>query len=98
MSVQGFAVGGLSELPKAEFGNARLAVMLANEFGMFGFKPHELADLLAGKRVDVRAGEDTFWRTLSGVQRPADLASAMQLIHRLFTTDVRACVRMHCTT
>jgi hypothetical protein len=89
--VQGFAIGGLSELPRATFGSARLASMLATEFGMFGFKPHVLADLLVGKRVDVRPGEETYWRTLSGVQRPADLATALQLIHKLFTTDVRAC-------
>jgi hypothetical protein len=103
--LQGFAIGGLSELPRAEFNNARLSMMLAEEFGAFGFKPHVLADLLAGKRVAVRPAEDTYWRTLSGAQRAGNLETAMQLIYKLFTHEVRAhsstgvyrCLRTTCS-
>lgn len=86
--MQAFAVGGLSEVQPAAFSSARLAVQLAHEFGPFGFQPHILADMLAGKRVDIRPTESTFWRDIAGSTRPADLEVAMQLLHKLFTTEV----------
>lgn len=87
--MQGFAIGGYSELNEGEFVSARLASLLAQDFGMFGYKPHELSDLLAGKRVDLKPEESTFWRMLTGTARPADLDAAMQLVHKLFITEVR---------
>jgi hypothetical protein len=87
--VQGFAMGGLSELSKRDFGAARFAVLLAEELGAFGLRPHVLATLLAGKSVDLVLGEEAFWRKIGGSLRPADLECTMQLLYRLFTHMVR---------
>ena len=48
-----------------------------------------LSDVLAGKRVSVAAGESAYWRTFGGDQSPEDLETALQLVHRLFTTQAR---------
>ena len=47
-----------------------------------------LSDVLAGKRASVGAGESPYWRTFGGDQSPEDLETALQLVHRLFTTQV----------
>eukprot|EP00892_Ulva_mutabilis_P009176 jgi/Ulvmu1/6630/UM003_0268.1 len=86
----GFAPGGVTEQPAAQVTEAALACTLAEEMGMFGFKPHVLMDVLAGKRASVAASLSTFWRMLSGDISPLDLETAMQLIHKLFTTTVEA--------
>jgi hypothetical protein len=86
--VQGFAVGGLSELSRQDFQSARFAVLLAEELGAFGLRPHVLSTLLAGKSIDIVLSEEPFWRKIAGSQRPADLETAMQLLHRLFMHTV----------
>lgn len=48
-----------------------------------------LSDVLAGKRVAVGTGESAYWRTLGGDQSPEDLETALQLVHRLFTTQAK---------
>ncbi|GIL74679.1 hypothetical protein Vretimale_2315 [Volvox reticuliferus] len=85
----GFAVGGLSEVPLELFYTASLAGTLAGHLGMFGFRPDVLGDILAGRRVDVEVTEGAYYRTMRGVQSPTDLETAMQLVHLLFTTQVR---------
>lgn len=87
--MQGFAAGGLSEVPEVDFRTASLSPMLAGELGIFGFKPHVLADIVAGKRAEVKPSEGAFWRSLSGEQSPHDLDTAMKLIYCLFTNKVR---------
>jgi hypothetical protein len=86
--LSGFAPGGLSEEPLDSFRNASLGCMLAEEMGMFGFKPPALLDMLAGMRVSISAAEGAFWRKISGDLSPLDLEVAMQLIHKLFTHEV----------
>jgi hypothetical protein len=87
-ALQGFAVGGLTEVPVAKVRSAHLASTLAGELGIFGVKPHLMSDYLAGKRVDIGTEESVYWRTIRGQVSPADLQTAFELIHKLFTHEV----------
>lgn len=69
-----------------EFRSASLAPVVANELGIFGVKPAIAADILAGKRVELKPGEGAFWRSFSGDESPDDLEIAFQLVHKLFTS------------
>lgn len=89
--MQGFAPGGITEQPPSLVAESSISCMLAEEMGMFGFKPHVLMDVLAGRRASVAASVSSFWRLLSGDLSPLDLETAMQLIHKLFTTEVLPC-------
>lgn len=48
-----------------------------------------LEEVLMGKRVDISTMEGSYWRGFGGEQSPSDLETALQLIHRLFTTRVQ---------
>ncbi|KAL6755922.1 Metalloenzyme, LuxS/M16 peptidase-like protein [Haematococcus lacustris] len=85
----GMAHGGLTEIPQPLFYTAAIAPAIAAQLGMFGLKPHILNDFLAGQRVDVSVAEKAFNRSLSGVQSPGDLETVMQLVHLLFTAEVK---------
>lgn len=87
--MQGFAPGGLTQCAPAEITDAAVSCMLAEDVGLFGFKPHVLMDVLAGKRAAVAPSLATFWRLISGDLSPLDLETAMQLVHKLFTTEVQ---------
>ena len=41
-----------------------------------------------GKRCDLKTDHGAFWRRFSGEQSPEDLETAMQLIYKLFTTNL----------
>ncbi|GIL48315.1 hypothetical protein Vafri_4598 [Volvox africanus] len=85
----GFALGGLSEVPQELFYTASLAGTMAGHLGIFGFRPDVLGDILAGRRVDLEVTEGAYYRIMRGVQSPMDMETAMQLVHLLFTTQVR---------
>mmetsp|Transcript_26988 Transcript_26988/g.69981 ORF Transcript_26988/g.69981 Transcript_26988/m.69981 type:complete len:1010 (+) Transcript_26988:157-3186(+) len=85
----GFACGGLTEVPQAEFRSASLAPVIAGELGVFGVRPAVAGDILAGKRVEIKPGEGAFWRSFSGDQSPEDLETALQLVYKLFTSRVQ---------
>ncbi|KAJ9517538.1 hypothetical protein QJQ45_024978 [Haematococcus lacustris] len=85
----GMAHGGLTEVTPPLFYTAAIAPAIAAQLGMFGLKPHILNDFLAGQRVDVSVAEKAFNRSLSGVQSPGDLETVMQLVHLLFTAEVK---------
>lgn len=86
--MQGFAPGALTEQPLAQRANAGIAVTLAEEMGVYGFKPNVMDDIISGKRVSIRSSIATFWRTLGGDISPLDMDIAMQMIYRLFTSEV----------
>ncbi|KAK3250341.1 hypothetical protein CYMTET_40280 [Cymbomonas tetramitiformis] len=86
--LSGFAHGGLSEVPVDEFDSLSCSTLLATELGVFGYKPEVLSEIMAGKRVNVSCSIGAFKRSFSGDQSPLDLESALQLVHRLFTTRV----------
>ena len=48
-----------------------------------------LEEVLMGKRVEISTMEGSYWRGFGGEQSPSDLETALQLIHRLFTTRVQ---------
>ncbi|KAG2499479.1 hypothetical protein HYH03_002426 [Edaphochlamys debaryana] len=87
--ITGFALGGLSEVPLELFPTASLAGTLAGHLGVFGLRPDVLGDVLAGRRVDLETSEGAYYRNMRGVQSPGDLETALQLVHLLFTTQVR---------
>lgn len=57
--------------------------------GVYGFKPNVMDDIITGKRVSVRTSIAAFWRTVGGDMSPLDMDIAMQMIYKLFTSDVR---------
>ena len=88
--VQGFAPGALTEQPLSQRANAGVAVTLAEEMGVYGFKPNVMDDIITGKRVSIRSSIAAHWRTLGGEISPLDMEIAMQMIYRLFTSEVRS--------
>lgn len=87
--VRCFAKGGLSEVPESEYLDALYANTIATELGIFGLKPEILSDVLAGKRCDVSSKTGTYYRRVDGDTSPTDIESGLQLIHALFTSNVR---------
>ncbi|KAK9820030.1 hypothetical protein WJX72_005269 [[Myrmecia] bisecta] len=87
--LSGFAAGGLSEVDRAVFRSCSLATTLAQEMGLFGVKPELLMDILMGKRAEIKVQEGAYWRNFGGEQSPADLETAMQMIYKLFTHEVK---------
>ncbi|GFS43878.1 insulinase (Peptidase family M16) protein [Actinidia rufa] len=84
----GFSYGGLSELPESEYFSCSMSSTIAEEIGVFGYKPSVLMDMLAGKRAEVGTKLGAYMRTFSGDCSPSDLETALQLLYQLFTTDV----------
>ncbi|KAL5699599.1 hypothetical protein ACHQM5_030479 [Ranunculus cassubicifolius] len=84
----GFAYGGFSEIPQDEYFSCSMASTIAEEIGIFGYKPSVLMDMLAGKRAEVDIDVDTYTRSFSGNCSPTDLETALQLVYQLFTNNV----------
>ncbi|CAL9145042.1 unnamed protein product [Musa hybrid cultivar] len=84
----GFAYGGLSELPEAEYISCSMGSTISGEIGIFGYKPSMLMDMLAGKRAEVSTKVGAYMRTFSGDCSPTDLETALQLVYQLFTRNV----------
>ncbi|KAK3027106.1 hypothetical protein RJ639_042400, partial [Escallonia herrerae] len=85
----GFSYGGLSELPESEYFSCSMGSTIAGEIGIYGYKPYLLMDMLAGKRAEVGTKLGAYTRTFSGDCSPSDLETALQLVYKLFTTDVQ---------
>lgn len=47
-----------------------------------------MGDILMGKRCDLKTDHGAFWRRFAGEQSPENLETAMQLVHKLFTTTL----------
>ncbi|KAK8921287.1 hypothetical protein KSP39_PZI019966 [Platanthera zijinensis] len=86
----GFAYGGLSELSESEYISCSMGSTISGEIGVFGYKPSVLMDMLAGKRAEVGAKVGAYMRTFSGDCSPSDLETALQLVYKLFSTNVEA--------
>lgn len=84
----GFAAGGLSEEGPQRFLHCSLARVVANQLGVFGLRPHEVGDVLAGRRVALDVSAAAYCRAFAGLQSRQHLDTAMQLLHLLFTTTV----------
>ena len=64
--VKGFALGGLSDVPRQDFPACSMSHTLAEELGQFGLRPELLLDVLMGTRVELGTSEGPFWRVLGG--------------------------------
>ncbi|CAI5511991.1 unnamed protein product [Closterium sp. Naga37s-1] len=88
--ISGYAYGGLSEVSEAEYYTAAMAQSIAGEAGIFGHPPAVMAELLAGKRVEVGGKLSSYMRVFSGECSPDDLETALQLVYQLFTCSITA--------
>ena len=52
---------------------------IAEEIGVFGYRPSVLMDMLAGKRAEVGTKLGAYMRTFSGDCSPSDLETALQV-------------------
>ncbi|OMO91642.1 hypothetical protein COLO4_18248 [Corchorus olitorius] len=86
--ISGFSYGGLSELPENKYFSCAMGSRIAEEVGVFGYKPSVLMDMLAGKRVGVNVDVGTYMRSFHGDCSPLYLETALQLVYQLFMTNV----------
>lgn len=62
---------------------------VANEFGKFGLPKEELMDMLSGKRVALSVSLNFYERQFRCDCSPDDLETQLQLVHLLFTAQLR---------
>ncbi len=84
-----YAMGGYSLGDSADFTTISLLPAVINDAGVGGFKSAELQKMLSGKIVRVSPSFAPYTHGLSGSTRPADLETALQLIHLGFTQVTR---------
>ncbi|GMN50692.1 hypothetical protein TIFTF001_019852 [Ficus carica] len=89
VTLAGFSYGGLSELPESNYFSCSMGPTIAEEIGVYGYRPSVLVDMLAGKRVAVDNTIGTYMRMFYADCSPSDLETALQLIYQLFTTSVK---------
>jgi zinc protease len=78
------ALGGSSLAPQADYIEAELADGYVGRSGAGGFKSTDLAKLLAGKVASASASIALSTQSISGSAAPADLETALQLLHEEF--------------
>ncbi|MCL7051786.1 hypothetical protein MKW94_023889, partial [Papaver nudicaule] len=74
----GFTYGGFSELSESEYSSCSMGSIIAEEIGVFGYRPSVLKDMLAGKRAKVSPRIGAYMRSFSGDCSPSDLETALQ--------------------
>ncbi|OMO91639.1 hypothetical protein COLO4_18244 [Corchorus olitorius] len=84
----GFSYGGWSELPESMYFSASMGPRFAQEIGPCGHRLSVLKDMLAGKRVNVNVAVTPYKRAFYGHCSPFHLETALQLVYKLFTTNV----------
>ncbi|MGH7731193.1 MAG: M16 family metallopeptidase, partial [Candidatus Eiseniibacteriota bacterium] len=77
----GYAYGGLSLADSTRFATGAMANAVLNDAGVGGFKATDLTKMLAGRIVRVNAAYGGYTHGISGSTRPADLETALQLVH-----------------
>jgi len=85
----GWQHGGTSLVPDKDFVHARFAAEIAEASGAGAFDPVALPKALAGKGLYVRIGLDELDELAGGRARPADLETALQLLHLKLTAPRR---------
>jgi zinc protease len=80
-----YAPGGLSAVDSASVVTTSFAMSIVDDNGVGGFKNADLQKLLAGKIVNITPSIGAYTVGLRGTTRPADLETALQLIHLGFT-------------
>jgi len=92
-----YAMGGLSNADSARFATAFLGNGVVNDAGVGGFKATDLQKMLSGRIVRVSPSYGFYTHGFNGSARPADLETALQLIHLGFlqvTEDLDAYAAM----
>mmetsp|Transcript_48705 Transcript_48705/g.115766 ORF Transcript_48705/g.115766 Transcript_48705/m.115766 type:complete len:1036 (+) Transcript_48705:39-3146(+) len=84
-----YALGGLSELSNEALNSGRMCTAIASEVGAFGIPPADLVDMMAGMRVSLNTEVSTYSRAVAGECSPSDLEAALQMVHLLFTCQLR---------
>lgn len=87
--LSGFAPGGLSLVPEAQFTSARLASQLAREQGVGEFDRTALSKALAGKLAGVGLSLGEFEQGVGGGASPLDLDTMFQLAYLSLTAPRR---------
>lgn len=75
----GFSYGSLSELPESDYFSCSMGQTIAEEIGVYGYRPSVLMDMLAGKRAEVGNTIGAYMRTFSADCSPSDLETALQV-------------------
>jgi len=81
----GYARGGASLAPPAEFLNASLSTALVGVAGVGGFTPVDLGKMLAGRIANASPFIGNYTHGISGGSTPRDLEVALQLVYLYFT-------------
>lgn len=79
VTLAGFSYGGLSELPESNYFSCSMGPAIAEEIGVYGYRPSVLVDMLAGKRVAVDNAIGTYMRMFYANCSPSDLETALQV-------------------
>ncbi|MBS1664615.1 MAG: insulinase family protein [Bacteroidetes bacterium] len=81
----GFASGGSSLYPDADYETAASAAAVVSSGGVGNYDEGALQKFLAGKQVGVSPGIDEQTQGINGSSTPADLETALQLVYAYFT-------------
>ena len=85
----GYARGGASLSPPAEFLNSSLSTSLVGLAGVGGFSPIDLGKVLAGRIANASPFIANYTHGISGGSTPRDLEVALQLVYLYFTSPNR---------
>lgn len=81
----GFAPGGTSVYPDADYQSAASAAGIIAAGGAGNYNVSELQKFLAGKQVSVQPGIEERSQTMAGRSTPGDLETALQLVYAYMT-------------
>jgi zinc protease len=76
-----YAMGGLSTADSASITTAFMSNVVLSDAGVGGFKATELQKMLSGKILRVNASYGPYTHGLNAMARPADLETALQVVH-----------------
>jgi zinc protease len=82
---EGWSLGGTSLVPDKDYVHARFADSIVGASGVADLDPITLRKVLAGKVAQVSVGLGDLTQYVDGQTRPADLETAMQLLHLRLT-------------
>ena len=85
IAFKAFAPGGTSLYSDSDYDAAASAGQVIAGFGVGGFNPVELGNVLSGKAVKVAPFIDARSEGISGTAAPADIETALQLVNLYFT-------------
>ncbi|MDB4956596.1 MAG: peptidase domain protein [Myxococcales bacterium] len=89
ITFDGWQLGGSSLISDKDFVHARFAGDIVGASGAGDFDPIALRKVLAGKVVNVSTAFEELTQSVEGSARPADLESALQLLHLRLTSPRR---------